>query len=95
LALQLTEEAKDLLVQEGYDPAMGARPLRRAIQRLIEDPLADEVLKGNLPEGTVIVVDRDGEQMKLVPTLPEEPAAVGVLASEASDEVAEPESEES
>ena len=38
---------------------MGARPLRRAIQRLIEDPLADEVLKGNLPEGTVIVVDRE------------------------------------
>ena len=86
LALQLTEDAKDLLVAEGYDPAMGARPLRRAIQRLIEDPLADEVLKGNLPEGTVIVVDRDGEQMKLIPTLPEEPTTVGVAASETPEE---------
>ena len=82
LALQLTDDAKDLLVAEGYDPAMGARPLRRAIQRLIEDPLADEVLKGNMPEGTTIVVDRDGDQMKLIPTLPEEPTTVGVAAGE-------------
>jgi ATP-dependent Clp protease ATP-binding subunit ClpC len=82
LALQLTDSAKDLLVAEGYDPAMGARPLRRAIQRLIEDPLADEVLKGNMPEGTTIVVDRDGDQMKLIPTLPEEPTTVGVAAGE-------------
>ena len=42
--VELTQEAKELLVEEGYDPAMGARPLRRAIQRLIEDPLADFVL---------------------------------------------------
>ena len=74
---------------------MGARPLRRAIQRLIEDPLADEVLKGNLPEGTVIVVDRDGDHMKLVPTLPEVPPTVGVLASEEAEEAAAPEGEES
>ena len=45
LQLELTEEAKDLLVEKGWDPAMGARPLRRAIQRYIEDPLADEVLR--------------------------------------------------
>src|SRR3954452_20233130 len=43
-AIELTEEAKELLVEKGYDPAMGARPLRRAIQRYIEDPLADYVL---------------------------------------------------
>jgi ATP-dependent Clp protease ATP-binding subunit ClpC len=65
IALQLTEEAKDLLVEQGYDPTMGARPLRRAIQRLIEDPLADEVLSKSLPEGGVILVDRDGESMRL------------------------------
>src|SRR5439155_67088 len=40
VAIELTDEAKELLVEKGYDPAMGARPLRRAIQRLIEDPLA-------------------------------------------------------
>jgi len=95
LALQLTEDAKDLLVSEGYDPAMGARPLRRAIQRLIEDPLADEVLKGSMPEGTVIVVDRDGEQMKLIPTLPEEPTTVGVAASETLEEGSDSEPAES
>ena len=44
MTIELTDEAKDLLVEKGYDPAMGARPLRRAIQRYIEDPLADFVL---------------------------------------------------
>jgi len=81
LSLQLTEEAKDLLVEQGYDPTMGARPLRRAIQRLIEDPLADEVLKGTMPEGTTIVVDRDGETMKLEMVKGEEPEVVGATAA--------------
>ena len=49
LTLDLTEEAKDLLVEKGWDPAMGARPLRRAIQRYIEDPLADFVLARSCP----------------------------------------------
>ena len=44
LSLNLSDDAKDLLVEKGWDPAMGARPLRRAIQRYIEDPLADKVL---------------------------------------------------
>ena len=44
LTMNLTEDAADFLVEKGWDPAMGARPLRRAIQRYIEDPLADEVL---------------------------------------------------
>ena len=57
-AIELTADAKELLVEEGYDPAMGARPLRRAIQRLIEDPLADFVLGRELSEGSTIVVDR-------------------------------------
>ena len=56
--IELTEAAKELLVEEGYDPAMGARPLRRAIQRLIEDPLADFVLGSDLSEGVTIRVDR-------------------------------------
>jgi ATP-dependent Clp protease ATP-binding subunit ClpC len=60
LQLELTEEAKDLLVDKGWDPSMGARPLRRAIQRYIEDPLADEVLRqGQMPPGTTVMVERD------------------------------------
>jgi ATP-dependent Clp protease ATP-binding subunit ClpC len=56
--IELTDDAKELLVAEGYDPAMGARPLRRAIQRLIEDPLADFVLGRDLSEGSTILIDR-------------------------------------
>ncbi|HTA36367.1 MAG TPA: AAA family ATPase, partial [Solirubrobacteraceae bacterium] len=57
LQLELTGEAKDLLVEKGWDPAMGARPLRRAIQRYIEDPLADFVLREQVTPGATIVVD--------------------------------------
>jgi ATP-dependent Clp protease ATP-binding subunit ClpC len=57
-AIELTEGAKELLVDKGYDPAMGARPLRRAIQRFIEDPLADFVLGRSLKPGSTILVDR-------------------------------------
>jgi ATP-dependent Clp protease ATP-binding subunit ClpC len=65
VAIELTDEAKELLVDKGYDPAMGARPLRRAIQRYIEDPLADFVLGRQLEPGSTILVGRtrtdDGE----------------------------------
>jgi ATP-dependent Clp protease ATP-binding subunit ClpC len=64
VTLELTPEAKDLLVEKGYDPAMGARPLRRAIQRFIEDPLADFVLGRTLEPGSRILVGHkaaDGE----------------------------------
>jgi ATP-dependent Clp protease ATP-binding subunit ClpC len=57
LQLELTDSAKDLLVDKGWDPAMGARPLRRAIQRYIEDPLADFVLREQLMPGATVVVD--------------------------------------
>ena len=56
--VELTEEAKELLVEKGYDPAMGARPLRRAIQRFIEDPMADYVLGRQLEPGSTILVAR-------------------------------------
>jgi ATP-dependent Clp protease ATP-binding subunit ClpC len=60
LQLELTDEAKDLLVEKGWDPSMGARPLRRAIQRYIEDPLADEVLRqGQMTPGSTVMVKRD------------------------------------
>jgi ATP-dependent Clp protease ATP-binding subunit ClpC len=57
LQLELSEDAKDLLVEKGWDPAMGARPLRRAIQRYIEDPLADFVLRAELESGATVMVD--------------------------------------
>jgi ATP-dependent Clp protease ATP-binding subunit ClpC len=60
--IELTEGAKELLVEKGYDPTMGARPLRRAIQRYIEDPLADFVLGRSLTPGSVIRVDRQEDE---------------------------------
>jgi ATP-dependent Clp protease ATP-binding subunit ClpC len=61
VSIELTDGAKELLVSKGYDPAMGARPLRRAIQRFIEDPLADFVLGAELEPGSTIVVGRKGD----------------------------------
>jgi ATP-dependent Clp protease ATP-binding subunit ClpC len=58
VTIELTDEAKELLVTKGYDPTMGARPLRRAIQRHIEDPLADFVLGRELDSGSTILVAR-------------------------------------
>jgi ATP-dependent Clp protease ATP-binding subunit ClpC len=60
--LELASDVRDMLANEGYNPSYGARPLRRAIQRLIEDPLAEEILSGALPKGT-IVAKRDGEKI--------------------------------
>jgi ATP-dependent Clp protease ATP-binding subunit ClpC len=62
LQLELSEDAKDLLVEKGWDPAMGARPLRRAIQRYIEDPLADFVLRAQVPEGSTVLVEPAARQ---------------------------------
>jgi ATP-dependent Clp protease ATP-binding subunit ClpC len=59
----LEAPAVDLLVEKGFDPRMGARPLRRAIQRLIEDPLAELVLGGKFPAGSVIRVGRRGDDL--------------------------------
>jgi ATP-dependent Clp protease ATP-binding subunit ClpB len=57
LALEISDAAKDLLGQVGYDPTFGARPLKRAIQRLIENPLAQELLAGRYAPGDVVIVD--------------------------------------
>jgi ATP-dependent Clp protease ATP-binding subunit ClpC len=59
--IELTEKAKDFLSEKGYDPQYGARPLNRAIQRYLEDPVAEEILKGEAKEGDVIVADYSGE----------------------------------
>jgi ATP-dependent Clp protease ATP-binding subunit ClpB len=59
LTFELTPEAREILATEGYDPAFGARPLKRAIQRLLQNPLALAVLEGKFGEGDHIVVERD------------------------------------
>jgi ATP-dependent Clp protease ATP-binding subunit ClpB len=60
ITLELTPAARELLAREGYDPAYGARPLRRTIQRLIQDPLALQILEGKVMPGERVMVDRDG-----------------------------------
>jgi len=81
LQLELSEDSKDLLVDKGWDPSMGARPLRRAIQRYIEDPLADEVLRqGQMTPGSTVLVERDpagdaeDKPLKLTIVAPKKPA---------------------
>ena len=63
LSLEISPAAMDMLVKEGTDFAMGARPLKRAIQRLIEDPISDLILQGNAPEGSTIKADVEAEHI--------------------------------
>jgi len=96
-AIELTDSAKELLVDKGYDPTMGARPLRRAIQRYIEDPLADFVLGRELGSGATILVDRKNDDEVDITVIPAEitPEKVTVPPEEPRDsaEEEEPESE--
>lgn len=57
MAIELTVAAKALLAERGYDPVLGARPLRRTIQREIEDPLSEKMLFGELVPGSIVLVD--------------------------------------
>ena len=66
--VELTEKAKDFIADKGYDPQYGARPLNRAIQRYLEDPVAEEILKGNLSEGEILLADYSGEGESLTIT---------------------------
>ncbi len=63
MALEITDRAKALLADKGYDPVYGARPLKRTIQRLIQDPLAVKILEGEFKEGDRIKIDSDGDEM--------------------------------
>ena len=98
--ISLTDEAKDLLVDKGYDPTMGARPLRRAIQRFIEDPLADFVLGRSITPGSTILVDkkRDSEdevEITIIPGAPpEEMEKVTVPPEEPKNDGGDDDSEE-
>src|SRR5690606_31596233 len=65
IVIEVSDEAKDLLLIDGYDEQFGARPLKRAIQRLIQDPLALKILEGEIGEGDTVLVDRDGDADRL------------------------------
>ena len=78
LELDSTQGAKELLVDKGFDPDFGARPLRRVIQNTIEDELAERLLAGKLKSGGLVKVDRDGDTITIetteLPAPPEPPA---------------------
>ena len=59
----LADSARDLIARQGYDPIYGARPLKRVIQRQIENPLAMEILEGKITEGARISAEADGERV--------------------------------
>lgn len=63
IGLALDDKAKDFLVEKGYDPAYGARPMRRAVERFLEDPLAEEILRGKLHEGEPITVTAEKDKL--------------------------------
>jgi ATP-dependent Clp protease ATP-binding subunit ClpB len=76
MTVEFTDAARDLLIEEGYDPVYGARPLKRTIQRLVLDPLALKVLQGEFKEGEHIVVDAAGDRLTFRAT-EREPVAAG------------------
>jgi ATP-dependent Clp protease ATP-binding subunit ClpC len=64
--IKITDAAKDFIVEKGYDENYGARPLKRAIQKYLEDPMAEEMIKNNLAEGDEIEVDYNKEKGEIV-----------------------------
>jgi ATP-dependent Clp protease ATP-binding subunit ClpC len=100
MSIEFTRTAKDLLAERGYDPVMGARPLRRTIQREIEDPLSEKILFGDLDPGSIVVVDvkGEGEDAEFTFTaepkakLPDAPPIPAVEAAEAAETVESAES---
>ncbi len=76
ITLEFTAEAKSLLIDKGYDEKYGARPLRRAVEHYVEDPLAEALLRGDVKEGEAVLVERDGEKLTFKQKTP--PAATEV-----------------
>jgi ATP-dependent Clp protease ATP-binding subunit ClpC len=76
ITLELDQAAKEFLIEKGYDPQYGARPMRRAVERYLEDPMAEELLRGNIKPGQTAKVTRSGEKLAFAaegePTAPAE-----------------------
>ena len=98
LGIELTQSAKELLAERGYDPQLGARPLRRAIQRMIEDALSEKILYKEFHAGEIIVVDTEddpdkpGEKQLSFHAVPgfQPPASVELAATGVDGDVAGP-----
>ncbi|WP_156223231.1 ATP-dependent Clp protease ATP-binding subunit [Pseudactinotalea suaedae] len=105
MGIELTEPAKELLAERGFDPVLGARPLRRAIQREIEDQLSEKILYGELKGGQKVIVDAHGEGLlgeftftgvpwseltEDAPVVEDEPVAVGAIHTESTELPASP-----
>jgi len=66
ITLDLTQAAERWLGRVGYDPVYGARPLKRAVQRYLQDPLADKLLKGEVPDGSTVKIDEGDGALEMV-----------------------------
>jgi ATP-dependent Clp protease ATP-binding subunit ClpC len=75
IELEFADDAKLLLIDKGYDEKYGARPLRRAVEHFLEDPLAEAILRGDVKDGDTILVVRSGEVLEFKPKNPAQPPA--------------------
>jgi len=70
IEIELTDSAKELLLEKGFDPFLGARPLKRALQRLLEDPLSEFILRGELKARGHVLIERAGDELRFRPAQP-------------------------
>ncbi len=82
-SLELTEAAKEFIADKGYDSQFGARPLHRAIQKYLEDPLAEEILNMHVKHGDILIADLDKESQKIKFSLKEAEKKKGTKSAEA------------
>jgi ATP-dependent Clp protease ATP-binding subunit ClpC len=68
IEIELAQDAKDFIIEKGFDPVYGARPLKRVIQKYIEDPIAEEMLKGKFSDGSMIKVLHEGNALTFIET---------------------------
>ena len=84
ITIRLDDSARDFLMQEGYDPQYGARPMRRAVEKNIEDPFAEHLLRGDIKEGDFVTVtlDPDKKQLKFSASGPDESPTVETASTD-------------
>ena len=73
ITIVLDDKAKEMLIEKGYDPQYGARPMRRAVERYLEDPMAEEILRGNLKPGDATNVSAEKGKLTFTPATPSKP----------------------
>jgi ATP-dependent Clp protease ATP-binding subunit ClpC len=81
VGIDLDQSAKELLIEKGYDPQYGARPMRRAVERFLEDPFAEELLRGNVKPGDVVHVSAAGDKLTFQVTQPQDSESAPASAS--------------